>query len=185
MIALLMLALTVATASARDFHVAGRGDDKNDGSTASPYRTISAAAQAAQPGDTITVHEGTYRERVTPPRGGTSDTQRIVYQAAPGEKVVIKDRKSFASGSLLRRANPSLRPCGRRRCRMRSSALQPLQRPDRGRLVQALGRPHHTGEVYINGKSLWKPTFSKRVLNPRPVATPTTRKARRGPGLRK
>ena len=44
----------------------------------------------AQAGDVITVHEGVYRERISPPRGGESDQKRIVYQAAPGEKVVIK-----------------------------------------------------------------------------------------------
>ena len=32
---------------------------------------------------------GVYRERVNPPRGGESDTKRIVYQAASGEQVVI------------------------------------------------------------------------------------------------
>ncbi len=42
------------------------------------------------PGDTITVHKGVYRERINPPRGGESDAKRITYQAAKGEKVVIK-----------------------------------------------------------------------------------------------
>ena len=53
-------------------------------------RTIQRAADLAQPGDVITVHAGVYRERVSPPRGGESDTKRIVYQAASGEKVEIK-----------------------------------------------------------------------------------------------
>ena len=44
----------------------------------------------AQPGDTVTIHEGIYRERINPPRGGTSDAKRITYQAASGEKVIIK-----------------------------------------------------------------------------------------------
>ena len=52
-------------------------------------KTIQAAANKAQPGDTITVYEGVYRERVDPPRGGTSDVRRITYQTARGEKVVI------------------------------------------------------------------------------------------------
>ena len=33
---------------------------------------------------------GTYRERINPARGGESDEKRIVYRAAPGEKVEIK-----------------------------------------------------------------------------------------------
>ena len=87
---LLLLALLAHTASAREFHVFVNGNDTHDGSSSRPYKTISRAAQVAQPGDTITVHEGTYRERVTPPRGGESEARRIVYRAAPGEKAVIK-----------------------------------------------------------------------------------------------
>ena len=52
-------------------------------------RTISAAAAQAQAGDTVMVHAGVYRERVAPPRGGVSASERIIYQAAPGEQVTI------------------------------------------------------------------------------------------------
>ena len=76
--------------AAREYHVSPAGNNSNDGSARKPLQTISAAAQLAQPGDTITVHAGTYRERINPPRGGTSDSARITYQAAPGEKVEIK-----------------------------------------------------------------------------------------------
>ena len=75
---------------AREFHVSPRGNDVNGGTPSTPLRTLQRAADLAQPGDVITVHEGVYRERVNPPRGGTSDNQRIVYQAAPGERVEIK-----------------------------------------------------------------------------------------------
>ena len=82
--------LTTAESSSRgEYHVSVRGDDANDGSAARPLRTLSQAARLAQPGDVITVQGGVYRERVNPPRGGQSDERRIVYQAAPGEKVVI------------------------------------------------------------------------------------------------
>jgi len=53
-----------------EYHVSVKGDDAGNGSADRPLRTISAAAQLAQPGDMITVHEGTYRERISPPRGG-------------------------------------------------------------------------------------------------------------------
>ena len=75
--------------TATEYHVSINGKDTNDGSAKNPLLTIQRAADLAQPGDTITVHKGLYRERVNPPRGGTSDEKRIVYQAAPGEKVVI------------------------------------------------------------------------------------------------
>ena len=73
-----------------EIHVSKKGSDSNDGSSSTPLKTISAAARLAFPGDTITVHEGTYREWINPLRGGESDSKRIVYRAAPGEKAEIK-----------------------------------------------------------------------------------------------
>lgn len=82
--------VTTCAVYAAEHHVSPSGLDSNEGSKQHPFRTISAAARVAQPGDVVTVQEGTYRERINPPRGGTSDEKRIVYQAAPGENVVIK-----------------------------------------------------------------------------------------------
>src|SRR2546428_1207556 len=78
------------TPHTKEYHVSVNGSDKNDGSITKPFKTIMAAANAALPGDVITVHAGTYRESIVPPRGGNSDKERIVYQAAKGEKVAIK-----------------------------------------------------------------------------------------------
>ena len=83
--ALLHFLTAVALAStvhAAEFHVATTGQDTNQGTQAAPLHTIQRAAELAQPGDVITVHEGVYRERINPPRGGESDAKRIVYQAA-------------------------------------------------------------------------------------------------------
>ncbi len=79
-----------APATVNTIHVAKNGSDSNKGTKDSPLLTISAAAKIAMPGDIILVHEGTYREWVKPERGGTSEDKRIVYLAAPGEKVYIK-----------------------------------------------------------------------------------------------
>lgn len=73
-----------------EYHVSVNGNDTNDGSASKPLKTITAAADRAMPGDIITVHAGVYREQIAPPRGGNSEQERIVYQAAKGEKVVIK-----------------------------------------------------------------------------------------------
>jgi hypothetical protein len=54
---------------------------------------LQRAADLAQPSDTIIVHKGIYRERINPPRGGKSDSKRIVYKAALGEEAVIKGSK--------------------------------------------------------------------------------------------
>ncbi len=85
---LILFHFSIATAT--EYHISKSGADTNDGSKSAPFKTISKAAQISQPGDVITVHEGIYRERIDPPRGGTSDENRIIYQAAPGAKVVIK-----------------------------------------------------------------------------------------------
>jgi Right handed beta helix region/Protein of unknown function (DUF1565) len=71
-------------------HVATTGSDSSDGSQSDPLRTINRAAELAQAGDTVVVHEGVYREWVRPRRGGLSDQRRITYEAAAGEHVVIK-----------------------------------------------------------------------------------------------
>lgn len=71
-------------------HVATTGSDSSRGSLSEPFRTINKAARVARPGDAVVVHEGVYREWVTPRRGGLSDQRRITYRAAEGEHVVIK-----------------------------------------------------------------------------------------------
>jgi hypothetical protein len=82
--------------AAAEIHVSVTGDDSGPGTQTGPYRTITKAA-AAQPGDVVTVHEGTYREWVKPARGGSGEAERIVYRAAPGEEVFIKGSERIAS----------------------------------------------------------------------------------------
>lgn len=83
-----------------EWHVSASAEaegDPRDGSAAHPFGTVSAAAAVAQPGDTITIHAGVYRERVVPPRGGTSDSRRITYQAAPGDRPTITGSERYTS----------------------------------------------------------------------------------------
>jgi hypothetical protein len=84
-------------AAAREIHVAKTGSNANPGSPESPYLTIGKAAEAAQPGDTVTVHGGTYREWVKPQRGGRNENGRITYRAAAGEDVLIKGSEQITS----------------------------------------------------------------------------------------
>ena len=81
----------------REIHVAICGNDAAAGSREAPYRTISKAAREAMPGDKIVVHEGEYREWVSPERGGSDENSRITYLAAPGETVVIKGSERIQS----------------------------------------------------------------------------------------
>lgn len=77
------------TVVSREYHVSVKGSDDGDGTLLHPFKTIMEASRVARAGDTITVHEGTYREWVDPQYGGASELTRILYRAADGEKVII------------------------------------------------------------------------------------------------
>jgi hypothetical protein len=161
---ILPLLLAIAPLQAAEFHVAPHGGDANDGSRQKPLRTISAAARLAQPGDTITVHEGTYRERIAPPRGGVSDAKRITYQAAEGAAVeikgseVVKGWKPYQGGVWLLTLPRSY-----------FKGYNPYTDVIEGDWFTDNGRPHHTGEVYVNGRALLEAASLERVLDPRPA----------------
>ncbi|MDX9883533.1 MAG: right-handed parallel beta-helix repeat-containing protein [Prolixibacteraceae bacterium] len=149
------------TISAKEYHVAKNGNDNNQGTTEAPLLTIQTASLWAQPGDTITVHEGTYRERVTPPRGGLSDTNRIVYRAAENEKVEIKGSEIVKgwkrlSGNVWKNTIPN----------SFFGNYNPYTDIIHGDWFNDKGRSHHTGEVYLNGRSLWEAALFEHVLNP-------------------
>ena len=154
-----VLLIVASGASAREYHVSVTGDDAGDGSAEKPLKTISAAARLAQPGDVVTVHEGTYRERVTPPRGGLSDDRRIVYQAADGEKVEIKGSEVVegwekASGGVWKVTLPNTF----------FGDYNPYHDLIRGDWFNRMDRDHHTGDVYLGGVSLWEAARLEDVL---------------------
>lgn len=78
-LSLLVLCLLgpVPLARAADRFVAPHGDDRNNGTTDSPWRTVSHAAANVQAGDTVWVRSGIYDERVVTRRGGTSEAHRV------------------------------------------------------------------------------------------------------------
>ena len=66
----LALLLLSAVAGAAEFFVTPEGSDKNPGTAQAPFATIGKAAAAAQPGDTVKIGPGLYREQVTFTRSG-------------------------------------------------------------------------------------------------------------------
>jgi len=126
-----------------------------------PLKTISAAAELAQPGDTVIVHEGVYREEVNPPRGGTSDSERIVYTAAPGAKVVIKGSEPVKGWTRVQNDTWKVT--------LPNSFFgnfNPYADLIRGNWFQPNGRTHHTGAVYIDGHWLMEAPNKDIVLKP-------------------
>jgi|GEM_PF-904433 len=154
---LFTLAVTVSLQAA-EYHFSLAGHDQDNGSKAKPFKTMSKAAFLAQPGDTITVYEGVYREWVNPPRGGTSDALRIVYQAAPGEKVAIKGSERVKGWTqveddtwILRLPNTFF------------GDFNPYSDLIQGDWYDAK-RPHHSGAVYLNGHWLKEASRKGEVL---------------------
>jgi alpha-N-arabinofuranosidase len=146
-------------ASASEYNVAKTGSDTNEGSVNKPLLTIQRAADLAQPGDVIIVHEGVYRERVNPPRGGTSDEQRIIYQAAPGEKVVIKGSEVVTGWENVRGDTWTVT--------LPNSFFgdfNPFADLIQGHWFDPKGREHHTGAVYLNGDWLVESADFESVL---------------------
>jgi alpha-N-arabinofuranosidase len=144
---------------AAEYHVAPSGLDSNEGSNSKPFKTISAAAEIAQPGDVITVHGGVYRERVNPPRGGVSDEKRIVYQAAPGEKVVITGSELVTGWKKVENDTWTVT--------LPNSFFgdfNPFADLLKGHWFDPKGRDHHTGSVYLNGEWLVEAAALETVL---------------------
>jgi len=153
--------LLLSPLSAREFHVATTGDDASDGGSAHPLRSIQAAANQAKPGDIITVHEGTYRERIDPPRGGESDVRRIIYQAAPGAKVAIKGSEIVKGWTKLE--HDAWRVILPNRF---FGSFNPYADEIHGDWFNPKGRKHHTGVVYHNGHWLTEAAKAEEVLAP-------------------
>jgi len=158
---LFMLLLLSGAIQARDYHVSVKGDDTNKGTAKAPFKTISKAADVAQPGDVVTVHEGTYRERINPLRGGKSDQKRIVYQVTPGEKVVIKGSEVIKGWRKVQNdtwkvAIPN----------SFFGDFNPYSDLIHGDWFNPRGRAHHTGAVYLNGHWLTEAANLDDVLKP-------------------
>lgn len=172
----LLLAMPMgATLRASDYHVATNGNDAGPGTRRAPFRTIQRAANLAQPGDVITVHGGTYRERINPPRGGGSDQRRITYQAAQGEAVEIKGSeviKNWArvQGDVWKVTLPNAFFGG----------FNPYSDLIRGDWFDRRGRDHHTGAVYLNGDWLTEAAKLDEVLMPAGTGPNWLRKGSRG-----
>jgi hypothetical protein len=146
------------------FHVAKKGSNIEDGSEASPFLTINQAAALAQPGDTIMVHAGDYREWVTPQRGGLSDQRRITYQAAAGEHVVIKGSEQVTgwapvSGSVWSVSVPN----------SLFGSFNPYAEEINGDWIvysEQVSPRKHLGEVYLNGLSFYEAASLQDVSDP-------------------
>ncbi len=156
-----LLAVVVSTVSAREYHVSVNGNDLQEGTAAQPLRNVSAAARRAQPDDVITVHQGTYREQINPPRGGESSQKRIIYQAAPGETVILKGSEVIKGWVKVQNDTWKVTiPTSF------FGDFNPYSDLIHGDWFNSKGRNHHTGAVYLNGHWLTEAATLDDVLKP-------------------
>lgn len=97
LLAWLMAYVFTGVANAETFHVSLQGNDAAAGTAAAPWRTLQHAVDALQPGDTVLIGPGVYRERITVRRGGTSAAP-ITLSALPGARVVVSGADLFSDG---------------------------------------------------------------------------------------
>jgi alpha-N-arabinofuranosidase len=141
-------------------HVAPDGEDSAAGTPAAPLRTIREAARRAQPGDTILIHAGTYRERIDPPRGGESPERMITYCAAGDGVVEIKGSEVLAGweagegGVWVARVEDRI-----------FGDFHPYRDQLRGHWFHPQGRPHHPGAVYLDGHWLTEAATREEIDN--------------------
>jgi parallel beta-helix repeat protein len=86
---LVALLMAAAGAHGADYYVATNGSDTASGiSTGEPFRTIQRALNVVQPGDTVHVRNGVYREQLLMRRSGTED-QPITIQGYQSERPLV------------------------------------------------------------------------------------------------
>ncbi|MDE7353975.1 MAG: right-handed parallel beta-helix repeat-containing protein [Acetatifactor sp.] len=141
------------------YYVSCNQEMSGDGSRGNPFRTIGEAAESAEVGDEVIVLPGIYREWVNPPRGGDGE-RRIIYRAQDmGTAVItgaepIRQWEHFQEDVWTARVPNSL-----------FGDYNPYDTLIAGDWYMA-SRPRHTGEVYLDGRSLYEAGSLEEVLKP-------------------
>lgn len=140
-------------------YVKGDCSAKGNGSKECPFKTISHAAEIAKAGDEIIVAPGIYREYVNPKNGGTKE-KPIVYRSEKPLAAVITGAEEVKCwekykedvwkvkipNGIFGEYNPYIQKI----CGDWYYEYEPL----------------HTGEVYLNGRSMYERSSLEAVIHP-------------------
>lgn len=163
-IALLVLvsAAPPAPPLGQTYHVATTGSNSNPGTSSKPFRTVQRAVDAADPGDTILVHRGTYIGLVEIKKSGTTTRPIVLKSAGDGTAVLTKDFPKLSCSN----SSPT-----------RDRTIQLLAGADNwvirdltvingilvsGSNVDALGR--HVGDLSLPGRGPYDPAAAEALL---------------------
>ncbi|MFD1065715.1 right-handed parallel beta-helix repeat-containing protein [Oceanobacillus locisalsi] len=142
------------------YHVAKNGSDIAEGTKQNPFLTINKAASIATAGDKVIVHEGEYRECVDPKNSGLSNLRRITYEAAKGEKVVIKGSEHIKNWEEIENNVWKVQLPNTFFGEYNPFAVEIFG----DWVVYNPGR--HLGDVYLNGMSFYETESYEQLLNP-------------------
>ncbi|MCI5647882.1 MAG: right-handed parallel beta-helix repeat-containing protein [Fusicatenibacter sp.] len=145
------------------YYVSQKNQKCGSGTADDPFWTISQAAQLAQPGDTIIIGEGIYREWVDPKNGGSGNNQRIIYRNAERETPVISGAEivkdwTCQQGTVWKAIVPN----------SLFGTYNPYSDLINGDWFDDFGRAHHTGEVFLDGEAMYEAVSLEELMQQKP-----------------
>ena len=134
--------------------------NSGNGTEAAPFKTISEAAVIALPGDEVIVDDGIYREHVNPKNAGKEDN-RITYRAKNKLKAVITGAEVITDWS-------EVKPHVWKTVIDNSffGNYNPFKTQVEGDWFDS-NFTAHTGDIFLNGKSMYEVTDIEGVYNPK------------------
>ena len=131
---LVLFSLILSPLSGKEYFTGINGSDSNPGSENAPFKTIQKGVNVLQPGDTLTILPGIYRENVTWRFNGSADKQTTVRAKLPGTVLLrgdipvsgfrkVADIKNCYSISLDK-APEGVNECDTKKMYQRYSSLQ-------------------------------------------------------------
>lgn len=142
------------------YYVASDASAKGYGTKENPFQSINQAAAIAKSDDTVIVAPGIYREYVNPHHGGTDDEHRVTYisQIPLGAVITgaeeVKDWLHYEGDVWVTRISNGI-----------FGDYNPYTTLIKGDWFNSK-IPYHTGEVYLNGKSMYEVPSLDEVLHP-------------------
>lgn len=143
------------------YYVDCKAKTNGDGSKENPFKKIQSAADVAMPGDEVLVAPGVYREDVSPVFAGTKRNP-IVYRSMERRAAVITGADPVTSwtkvsGDVWKTVIPNAY----------FGSYNPYKTLVWGDWLDRT-IPCHTGEVFLNGKSLYETPELSGVMDPKP-----------------
>ncbi len=157
-IAFVLSTAVAASATAATYYVdASNGNDSSSGTVDAPWATIRKAVASLQPGDTVLVRGGIYRESITININGTAD-QRVTIQAYPDETPILEGTRAITGWTQCTANEPGLSVLGVvnphyaniYRARVTADSLDPENAMilEGGELLQMARFPDQSGAVF-------------------------------------